>query len=71
MKSSILRFWVVKPIHKLINHICLHSLGPNASFDTHIAISRHDLCQMPNVSFMSKMPKMPFLAHLPFDTCHK
>ena len=48
MKSSILRFWVVKPIHKLLNGICLHSLGPNASFDTHIAMSlyEYDMCRM-------------------------
>ena len=60
MKSSILRFWAVKPIHKLLNGICLHSLGPNASFETHIAISRHDKCRMPSASFMSKCQKGHF-----------
>ena len=37
-KVSILKFWAVKLFGKLFNGIGLHSWGPDASFDTHIAI---------------------------------
>ena len=70
VKVSILPFWALKPIQNLFNGIGLHSWGPDASFDTHIAISIHYKCQMPNASFMSKMPKMPYLTHIPSDSCH-
>ena len=46
LKVSILKFWAAKPIHKLLNCICLHSLGPYASFDTHNAISIKEMCRM-------------------------
>ena len=69
-KVSIFPFEAIKPIHKLFYGIILHSWGYNATFDTHIAISRHDICQMPYVSFMSKMPKMPYFRHMAFDVCH-
>ena len=45
-------------------------IGQNASFDTNIAISRHDKCRMPYVSFMSKMPKIPYLTHILSDPYH-
>ena len=41
----------------MFNGIGLHSWGPDGSFDSHIAISSHYICRMPNASFMSKMPK--------------
>ena len=70
LKVSILKFWAVKPIQKWFYGIGLHSWGPDASFDTHIAISRHYKCQKLKSSFMSKMPKRPYLTHMPSDTCH-
>ena len=69
-KVSILKFAAIKLIKKLFNGISLHSWGPDASFDTHIAISRHCKCRVPNVSFMSKMPKMPYLTPMPSNMCH-
>ena len=54
----------------MFNGIGLQSGGPDGSFDTHIAISRQNICQMLYVSFMSKMPKMPYLRHMPFEVCH-
>ena len=66
LKVNILKFQDVKPIHKLFNGISLHSWGPNASFDTRIGMSSHEKCWMPNASFMSKKPKMPYLTHI----CH-
>ena len=67
LKVSFLRLWAVKPIQKQYNGIGLHSWGPDGTFNTHIAITRHDKCRMPYVSFMSKKPKMPFLRHMPYD----
>ena len=69
-KVSILKFWGIKLIQKLFNGIGLHSWGPDASFNTHIAISSYDIWCMPYASFMSKMSKMPYLTSMPFDTCH-
>ena len=69
-KVSILKFWAVKLIKKVFNGISLHSWGPDASFDTHIAISRHYKSGVSNASFMSKMPKMPYLTPMPSDICH-
>ena len=50
--------------------IGLYSWGSDASFNTHVAISKHYKCWMANASFMSKMPKMPYLTHMLLDTCH-
>ena len=50
----------------MFNVIGLHSWDPDGSFDTHIAISNHYKCRMPNASFMSKMPKMPYIWRI----CH-
>ena len=69
-KVSILTFKDVKPPHRLYNGISLHSWCPDASFDTHIAISRHDKSWMLNMSFMSKMPKKPCLRLMPSDICY-
>ena len=69
-KVRILKFWAGKLINKLFKVIGVHSWGPDASFDTHIAISRHYKCPVTNVSFMSKMPKMPYLTQMPSNTCH-
>ena len=65
-KVSILNFLAFKPIYKWFYAIDLHSWSPDASFDTHIAMSRHDRCRMPDASFMSKMPKMTYLMHMPY-----
>ena len=70
LKVSILKFWGVKLIKKLFNGIGLHSWGTDAFFDTHIAISTDCECRVPNASFMSKMPKMPYLTPMPSDMCH-
>ena len=43
---------------KLFNDIGLQSSGPDASFDTHFAISRPDKSQM---AFASKMAFLAFL----------
>ena len=51
MKVSILKFQDVKTIHKLFNGIGLHSCGPDASFDTHIAISIYDIGQMACIKY--------------------
>ena len=67
-KVSILTFWAFKLTQNLLSGICLHFWAPDAFFDTHIAISRHYKCQKPNVSFMSKMPKRPYLTQMPSDT---
>ena len=69
-KVSILNFLAFKPIYKWFYAIDLHSWSPDASFDTHIAMSRHDRCRMPDASFMSIMPKMSYLMHIPSNTCH-
>ena len=53
MSVSVLAFSAIKSIKRLVTGIVLHSLGPNASFDTHIVLSRHFECQMLDVSFMS------------------
>ena len=53
MSVSVLAFSAIKSIKRLMTGIVLHSWGPDASFDTHIAIIRHFECQMPDVSFMS------------------
>ena len=71
LKFGILKFWAIKLITKLFNGTSLHSWGRDASFDTHIAISRHHKCRVTNVSFMSKMWKMPYWTHMPSNTCHK
>ena len=70
LKVSILIFLAFKPIYKWFYAIDLHSWSPDASFDTHIAMSRHDRCWMTDASFMSKMPKMSYLTHIPSNTCH-
>ena len=63
-KVSILNFLAFEPIYKWFYAIDLHSWSPDASFDTHIAMSRHDRCGMPDASFMSKIAKnIKFDAH--------
>ena len=56
-KVSILKFWAVKLINKLFKDFGVHSWGPDASFDTYIAISIQYKCRMLNASFMSKISK--------------
>ena len=58
LKVSILTFWAVKLNQKLFSGIGLHSWGPDASFDTHIALSLYGMCRMAYVS------NMAFLAFL-------
>ena len=60
MSVSVLAFSVIKSIKRLMTGIVLHSWGPDASFDTHIVLSRHFECQMQDVSFM----------HMASDLCH-
>ena len=55
---DILKFLALKPIKMLFVGFGQLSLGPDASFDTHIDISRHDLCRMRYMSFMILLPKM-------------
>ena len=69
LKSQYFEFLAVKLIHKFFNGLGLHSWDHYASFDTHIAISRNRKCQMPYMSFMSKMPKC-HIWHMPSDTYH-
>ena len=45
LKVSFYKFWAVKLIHKLFSVIGLHSWSSDASFDTHITISRHHKCR--------------------------
>ena len=55
-KISILIFLAVKPIQNLFTAIGLQTIGPYASFDTHIAIFEYDKRQMPyalNTAFLA------------------
>ena len=42
-------------ILKMFSCIWLHPLSPHLSFDTHIGIVIHDICQITCLSFISKM----------------
>ena len=55
---------------KNLKFTSLHSWVSDASFDTHIAISRHCKCWVPNAPFLAKMPKMPYLTPMPSDMYH-
>ena len=50
---TILNIFAQKRIILDVLRIWLLSLGPNASFDTHIDIFMNDTCHMPDVSFLS------------------
>ena len=58
LKVSILKFLALKNIQKLFNGIGLHSCGPDASFDTHIAIYIFDMCRK---AYASNMAFLAFL----------
>ena len=51
LKVSILKFQDVKPIQKLFNGNGLHIRGPDASFDTNIAISQ--MAYASNMAFLT------------------
>ena len=63
LKVSIFTFQDIKRIQKLFNGIGLHSRGPDASFDTHIAISIYDISQM---AYASNLIFLAFLTHIAF-----
>ena len=61
LNISILRFWAAKPIHKLLDCVSLHSLGPYPSFDNHIDISMKEICRM---AYASNMAFLTFSAEM-------
>ena len=65
-KKSVIWIFSRKLIHKFLNGLGLHSWDHYESFETHVAISKNYKCPMQYTSFMSKMP---YLTHMPSDTC--
>ena len=53
MSGTVLAFSEIKSMKRLVTGIVLHFWGPDASFDTHIVLSRHFECQISDVSFMA------------------
>ena len=67
VKVSILPFWALKPIQNVFNGISLHSWGPDASFDTHIALFIYDMCRL---AYLSNRAFLSFVITTCVKICH-